>query len=136
MSAEKTMHWAESYIGKPWVNGGDTPAGYDCFGLVRAVYADRLSITIPEVDVDALQPLAICRAMRSYDYGEWETVSTPSQNFDVVEMSQATRPHHLGIYVDGGVLSSVEGAGVIYQRLHSLKRHGWNIVACYRRKSQ
>ena len=62
----------------------------------------------------------------------------PSRELDVVEMSLASRPHHVGVYleVDGGrVLTSVEGAGVVAQSLGSLKLHGWNIVACYRRRS-
>jgi cell wall-associated NlpC family hydrolase len=125
-------HWAAEYIGKPWQNGASGQSAYDCFGLVRAVYRERLGLTIPTVAVDALAPLAVCRAMRDYDYSPWQRVDAPEREFDVVEMSLAKRPHHVGVFVDGGILTAVEGAGVIFQRLASLKNHGWNIVSCYR----
>lgn len=131
-------HWAENYIGKAWVNGAAGPDAYDCHGLVRAVYRDQACIVLPVVDVDALAPCAVRRAMRDYDYSAWFTVPAPCVELDVVEMSLARRPHHVGIYLavdGGGVLTSVEGAGVIFQTLSSLSLHGWNIVACYRRKT-
>lgn len=130
------FHWAEAYIGKPWANGACGPDAYDCHGVVRAVYRDRLSIELPVVNVDALQPLSVRRAMRDYDYSGWQKIAMPTQNFDVVEMSLAQRPHHVGVYLDCGVLTSVEGSGVIFQSMASLRRHGWNVVACYRRIGQ
>lgn len=128
-------HWAETYIGKAWRNGAAGPDAYDCYGLVRAVYRYRRGVVLPVLDVDALAPICVRRAMRDYDYSAWQTIAAPAIELDVVEMSLAARPHHVGVYVDidgGGVLTSVEGAGVIFQTLTSLQRHGWNIVACYR----
>ena len=130
-------HWASAYLGKPWVNGACGPDAYDCHGLVRAVYRDCFGLVLPVVDVDALQALAVCRAMRDYDYSAWKALSAPEIEFDVVEMSLASAPHHVGVFLEadgGGVLTSVEGAGVVFQSLASLKMHGWNIVSCYRRK--
>lgn len=131
-------HWAEKYIGRPWENGACGPDAYDCYGVVRAVYLDQLGVTMPVLDVDALAPLSVRRAMRDYDYSQWQEIERPEQTFDVVEMSLANRPHHVGVYIDldgGGVLTSIEGAGVIFQTLSSLRRHGWNIVSCYRRSA-
>lgn len=133
-----SVHWAEHYVGKPWANGACGPDAYDCHGIVRAVYRDIAGVVLPVVDVDALNPRAVCRAVRDYDYSGWQEIAAPSQQLDVVEMSLASRPHHVGVFVDvdgGGVLTSVEGAGVIFQTLGSLRRHGWNIVSCYRRAS-
>ena len=101
-------HWAENYIGKPWANGAAGPDAYDCFGVVKAVYRDRLMVTVQTVDVNALQPLAVARAMRDYNYSEWDQVAAPECEFDVVQMSMNKKPHHVGVYVDGGVLTSVE----------------------------
>jgi cell wall-associated NlpC family hydrolase len=57
---------AESYIGTPYVWGGDSPGGFDCSGLVQWVYAEAgLSLprtaqaqfdTGPEVPVSGLAP--------------------------------------------------------------------------------
>lgn len=131
------QHWAERYIGKDWRSGAEGPDAYDCHGVVRAVYRERVGLCLPVVPVDALSPLAVRHAMRDYDYSDWETIPAPSRELDVVEMSLASRPHHVGVFIDvdgGGVLTSVEGAGVVFQTLTSLKRHGWNIVVCYRRR--
>lgn len=131
-------HWVETdYLGRPWVAGASGPDAYDCYGLVRAVYRDRLHIDVPPLCVNALSSLSVARAMRDYDYSDWLEIAAPEREFDVVEMSQAERPHHVGIYLladGGGVLTSLEGIGVVYQSLRSLASHGWNIVQCYRRR--
>ena len=131
-------HWAESYLGCPWVAGESGPDAYDCHGVVRAVYRDRMGIDLPVVPADALSALSIARAMRSYDYSEWEEVQAPWRDLDVVQMTLSSRPHHVGVYLaldGGGVLTAVEGAGVIFQPLSSLARHGWSITNVYRRRA-
>lgn len=129
------IHWAEQYIGKPWVNGACGPDAYDCHGIVRAVYLEQLGIELPVVNVDALSTLDACRSIRDYDHSDWVEIPAPEFDLDVVEMSRSTRPHHVGVFVDGGVLTSVESAGVVWQSMASLKRYGWNIVSCYRRRT-
>ena len=131
-------HWAEDYIGHPWSNGACGNGAYDCHGLVRAVYRDRLGIDLPVVNANALHALSVVRAMRAYDYSEWDQIERPELDFDVVQMSVSRKPHHVGVYLTidgGGVLTSVEGAGVVFQTLSSLRSHGWNIINCYRRKA-
>lgn len=130
-------HWAENYIGKPWAAGASGHTAYDCHGVVRAVYREHLGIELCPVAADALSALSVARAMRDYDYADWQDIVAPERDFDVVQMSMARRPHHVGVYLDidgGGVLTSVEGIGVIFQPLSSLRRHGWNIVNVYRHK--
>lgn len=130
-------HWAQAYIGKPWVGGAAGPDAYDCHGIVRAVYSDQLGIVLPHVACNPDSTLSVVRAMRGYDYSTWCEVPAPRHEFDVVEMSQDRMPHHVGIYLrldGGGVLTSVQGVGVIYQSLTSLARHGWAITNVYRRR--
>lgn len=130
-------HWAESYIGRPWVSGAAGPNAFDCYGLVRAVYLDQYGIALPVFDADALRPLSARRAMRDYpDYSSWDGVTVPIEG-DVIQMGHASHPHHVGIYIaaDGGrVLHSVSGAGVIAQSMTALAAHGWNILTIYRRR--
>lgn len=128
-------HWTETYIGKPWASGASGPDAYDCHGVVRAAYRDRLGISLPVVDADALNPFSVARAMRDYDYRPWNPIVSAVLELDVVEMSQHKKPHHVGVYIpdDGGrILTSLEGIGVVSQSRTSLKLNGWNIVACYR----
>lgn len=132
-------HWAEDYIGRPWAGGAAGPEAYDCHGVVRAVYADRLGVVLPHVECNPDSTLSVARAMHRYDYAAWQEIDAPSLDFDVVEMSQDRRPHHVGVYLTidgrGGVLTSVQGVGVIYQSLASLPRHGWVITNVYRRRA-
>ena len=37
--------------------------------------------------------------------------------------------------MEGRVLHSVEGAGVVLQTVDSLALHGWNIIKTYRRRA-
>lgn len=133
-----TAHWAEHYLGKPWRSGATGPDAFDCYGLVRAVYADRYGHTMPVLDADATSALACLRAARDFpEYARWAEVATPGEG-DVVQMGCARRPHHVGVFVDaagGRVLHSVESAGVLLQPLSSLAAHGWNILNIYRRRA-
>ncbi|MDD5249634.1 MAG: NlpC/P60 family protein [Rhodocyclaceae bacterium] len=130
--------WVFDYLGKPWENGAQGPNAYDCWGLVRAVYREQLGIALPVVDVDAHKPLAVCRAFADARmHSGWTPVDRQAlQEFDAIELSLGEKPHHVGIWCaadGGGVLSAVEGAGVVFQRRASLALHGWKIIAAYRR---
>lgn len=135
-------HWALNYLHKPWESGASGPQAYDCYGLIRAVYRDRLQIELPVVDVDSSKALAARHAMQDYhSYGDWCIVAAgqPYQEFDVVQMSHGKHPHHVGLWIPvagGRVLHSVEGSGVIAQPLDSLKMHAWRILRVYRRAAQ
>ena len=131
-------HWADAFLGRPWVGGQSGPEAYDCHGVVRAVYRDRLGITLPIVSADAHSAPSIARAMHAYDYADWDEIAAPERDLDVVMMTLSRRPHHVGVYLTidgGGVLTAVEGAGVIYQPMSSLARHGWRITNVYRRRA-
>lgn len=122
-----------TYLGKAWVNGGQGPDAYDCWGLVRAIYKNEKSIEIPYFNVDALKPLEVRHAFQeTNEYANWREVSE-KQDLDVVLLSQASRPHHVGVWFQGKLLHAVEGAGVVWQAENSLKLHGWNIITTYRR---
>lgn len=129
------MHWTAEYLGRPWKNGADGPDAFDCYGLVRAVYRDRYGVEMPVVSADATRVLACLHAARDYaDYSQWEAVTVP-QDGDVLLMGCARHPHHVGVLVEGRVLHSVEGAGVLLQTVDSLAAHGWNILKTYRRRA-
>ena len=127
-------HWTASYIGKPWANGAAGPHAYDCWGLVRAIYASRYGVTLDAVNVDANQPLAVRHVfLDSAVYAGWQNVIPSAlQEGDVVLLSQARHPHHVGIWIDGALLHSVEGHGVCPPNRQSLRLHGWNILRARR----
>jgi cell wall-associated NlpC family hydrolase len=129
------MSWAIDYVGKPWANGAAGPLAFDCWGLVRAVYAERFGIVLPAVDCDAHAPLAVRHAFAAGRQGEdWLPVADRREG-DVVLMGQARRPHHVGVWVAGGVLHAVEGSGVVHQTPPRLAVHGWRLLGAYRHRS-
>lgn len=127
-------HWAEQYIGRPWVNGAQGPEAFDCWGFVRFVFAAERGIALPVLDVDADRPLAIRHAIAGEQLGEqWQPVVGVPDDWDVCLLSQARHPDHVGLWVAGQLLHCIRGSGVVYQSPTSLQRTGWNVVANYRR---
>jgi len=125
-------HWAEAYIGTPWANGASGPDAYDCWGLVRTVYAKQLAIGLPAVDVDAHKIALVCRVVSDIKSSlAWRPV-TSRREYDVVLMGRARIPHHVGVCAADGVLHAVEGAGVVLQTERSLIAHGWRVLGRYR----
>lgn len=103
------MHWSAQYVGTPYVKAGRAAGALDCWGLVWAVYLDQLCIEIPSYsDVDALNLIAVARAVRGGEASSiWRGVDSP-QEFDVVVMRGLIRDDgrlrtmhfHVGVMVD------------------------------------
>jgi len=131
------IHWASPYIGRPWQSGGQGPESYDCWGLVRAIYRSRYGLELPAVAVDADRPLAVRHAVAAGAAEKlWRAVTIDElEEGDVVVMSQALQPDHVGLWLDsGGVLHCARHVGVCFQRPSQLCVHGWNLIAGYRRR--
>lgn len=119
-------------IGMPWANGANGPEAYDCWGLVRAYYREVHGRELPVVAVDATRAVAVAHAFAGHEaVGDWEATEQPQQGGAVL-MGQARRPHHVGLWIGGGVLHSVEGSGVIFNNAFTLKSAGWNVLGSYR----
>ena len=82
---DKLVSVASTGLGKPYVWGGTTPAGWDCSGYVQWVYA-QAGIKIPRVH-------------------QWEagTLTTNPVPGDIVVQNNNT---HVGIYAGGGMMYS------------------------------
>ena len=64
----------------------------------------------------------------------WDVVYKPIEG-DIALMRQSRHPIHVGIWLDidgGGMLHCMQGAGVVFQNLHSLALTGWKIENYYR----
>lgn len=46
---DKVVNVALKYLGIPYVFGGNTPAGFDCSGLIQYVYKNSVNISLPRV---------------------------------------------------------------------------------------
>jgi len=73
---------ALDYLGVPYVWGGESPAGFDCSGLVAYVYA-RLGVALPHF------------AAAQYTYG----VAVPESELEPGDLVFFDNLNHVGIYI-------------------------------------
>lgn len=124
------QHWAEKYIGKPWINGE-----YDCWGLVREVYKNELGVELSPIVTDATSLREVLLEFRkSTNYNK---LSPDNKLLDkhITVLTQNKYPCHVGVYADvdgGGVLHNMQGVGVIFQKLPDLKMNGWQILEIWK----
>jgi len=120
MSYAGDLEWINDYVGVPYVVNGRDRAGWDCWGLVLAVYRDRLALELP--DWRRPEPFGLAAQIRAF--GEaWHDVQgraraqaleTP-EAFAVALVARDRWPHHVGVVVGRGVLHcAAVNAGTVY----------------------
>ena len=87
--ASKAVGYAREMLGKPYLYTGDTPAGFDCSGLVKYSYG-RAGISMPR-DTQAQQRMSVLVSMRSLREGDLLF-------FD----QEGKKKSHVGLYLGGG----------------------------------
>nr|WP_300312726.1 NlpC/P60 family protein [Halomonas sp.] len=88
------------YIGLPFAPGGRGPR-YDCYGLLRLVYAERLSILLPEHAGYSQTLTPTTAAMIQAGLVDWTEVPEPAP-WDAVLLLVDGQPHHIGLVVSPG----------------------------------
>jgi cell wall-associated NlpC family hydrolase len=97
------------YIGRPYLlHGRDMDVGVDCYGLVILVYKDILGVDLPDwqADSDSIKGMvtALERELRGQIDREYAIEKETPDDMDIITVSRHGRPHHMGVYVSGGVL--------------------------------
>jgi cell wall-associated NlpC family hydrolase len=135
--ARQTRHWSAAYVGLPWLDGGRTPRGVDCWGLVRLVLCRERGLELPGYgETSARQLIAVARAISAGKDGEdWREVPNGLQRaFDVCVMRLTGRGAigHVGVMVDAAHVLHVEAASdaAIVPLAHFTIRER---IACFRR---
>lgn len=120
-------HWATGYIGAEWTRD-DT-----CWHFAARVWREQFGISVPLLSLDGGDPRATRRALDGPERAAWGAVETPAEG-DGVLMTKGARPCHVGIWIGlGGVLHSVQGAGVIYTPGERVPDLGYRVTGYYRR---
>jgi cell wall-associated NlpC family hydrolase len=136
----ENQHWAVPLIGKPWEAGQQGPDAFDCWGLLAWVYKQQYSILLPRISVAEGDLRSQIKAFRAHpEHRHWQQVDTPKEG-DALLLRQSRHPIHVGIWIvtegEAGVLHALQGAGVVFQTLNSLKLSGWSIEGVYRCQRQ
>lgn len=97
--------WSVKYLGIPYLQGGRTTEGCDCWGLVVIVYDEELGIALPKFDDRDLR--------FESNFGR---VETPAE-FDVVLLARAHRLH-TGIILNasGDIFHTTENSQAVIAR--------------------
>lgn len=128
-------HWANDFVGLPWLAGGRTRAGIDCWGAVYLVYHSLLGINLPSYD--GSDPAALAGNASLFDAAAkepWHIVPMGNEReFDVGLFRVGQHPCHVGIvtrparmlHIQDGGMSRIEhyGFGAWAHRLLGFYRH-------------
>lgn len=87
--ASKAVDYAREMLGKPYRYAGDTPAGFDCSGLVKYSYG-RAGISLPR-DTQAQHRMSVLVSMRGLREGDLLF-------FD----QEGKKKSHVGMYLGNG----------------------------------
>ena len=92
-------HFANKYIGLPWVAGAEGPDSFDCWGFVRFVLLHEYGHNVPPVNVNPDNLRDVLHAFRAdLAFQVFDEVKIP-QDGDVVLMRQAKNPVHAGLWL-------------------------------------
>jgi cell wall-associated NlpC family hydrolase len=121
MSEAGALAWVNDYVGVPYVENGRDRDGWDCWGLVLAVYRDRLGLDLPDWRwSQPFGPLERLRAFRdAVDDGACQATElvAPEDYAIALVHAERDRPHHVGIVVGFGVLHAGRYGGTVYEPL-------------------
>lgn len=126
------MHWSDDYLGMRWEPYATGNGAFDCWGLVQHCldkhYGVRLDryIDILTYDHKAFS-LAVSNEIKK---GHWQKIEKPIDG-TVVLMSQHRLFHHIGIFTNGVVLHSKDGADVCRETLKTLQKSGFKRIEFY-----
>jgi len=109
--ASNATVYAKEMLGKPYRYAGDTPAGFDCSGLVKYSYG-RAGITMPR-DTQSQRQISVLISLRNLREGDLLF-------FD----QEGKKTSHVGIYIgDGRFIHAPSSGGKV--RTDSLSAEFW-----------
>lgn len=103
------------YIGIPFEDKADTEFSADCFGLVRLIYKEKLSIGVFKPTSSAFNSRSVLREFLEESSRNWVKVEAPKL-YDVVAMAHDPKHpniiQHFGIYIgENRMIHTLKGVG-------------------------
>lgn len=136
MASDAFRRGVERYLGIPWVLNGESPAGCDCWGLVRLAYREELGVDLVHPSaMSAETAAAVARRVaevRELLLGAARFVPAEGApaDLDILEFSTRGRlADHVGVVAGGMLLHCRFGAGAV---LTPFERVRWPILSRWR----
>lgn len=105
------------FIGKKYsIDGGDGINTFNCATLYRAITGVSATIIPTCTTGNKLEIIKVIRENKKY----YNILKDPKDGC-IVALSQLNNPHHVGVWINGGVLHCLEKVGVIFSTLDNLK---------------
>ena len=109
------------FVGLPYREGARGPDAYDCYGLVMAVFRAACGVSLPDWYQDGPGTRAASRAISAALAGEVSggrsvKVAEPA-DMDIAVVGHASRAHHIGVVINGGVLHAARAFGSVWHPL-------------------
>lgn len=122
-----SLAWAEKYMQIPFVEGGRTWKGCDCYGLIRLILESQAGLDLPKYEIREEDYVNVNRAIMAEERQNWKPVAIGDERpFDIAVMLSYTlspiREGHFGIVVEPGyILHSEKYTGPVFSAFRSTK---------------
>ena len=133
--------WAAGYVGLPFLEGGRTQEGVDCYGLLRLVINEQFSGSVPEYEGIAYRPggdSALLHQLMDERIRLWSPVPSDSERpGDGILLRVMGRPIHVGVVIAFKTMLHIEKeCDSVIERYGSGSRWHRRIYGFYRHTEQ
>jgi cell wall-associated NlpC family hydrolase len=112
----------EAYLGIPWVKGGNTRVGVDCWGLTVMGLREMYGVKLKIYEGSKADGRDLANIITQETAGQDFTKISRPKGGDIVTMSDEF-PSHIGLCVGAGhILHTMEGRGVDITPIRALER--------------
>ena len=131
------MSWSDSLIGLPYLELGRTPAGVDCWGLVRLAFAAH-GVEVPSYVGEYLSPeelAEVAEVIRTgVSDGTWEQVAE-AQPMDMLVFRRGPLDAHTAVVVGQGLMLHVDSTAPSRIERYSAPLWRSRLTGIYRHKA-
>lgn len=116
--------WTQKYVGIPFVSGGRTEQGLDCYGLIRLIHLNEYNIELPLLNENYEDAL---NAEETKDlFGKYipvilgHKIELPEEKAICLMRTSNRLLTHVGMYAgDGFIIHARNKTGVVCERINS-----------------